>query len=82
MYLYLHEVTLVADKAKVRPDDIPVFEREYRGERILTIDDKPSKYTDDARRYGVLYFDARDQPCVVPDAWSEDDALLAREVVD
>lgn len=81
MYLYLDEVTLIASQSKVRSDDPVVYEREYRGERILTIDDKPSKYTDDARRYGVLYFDARDQPCVVPDAWSEDDAILAREAI-
>lgn len=89
MYLTLSQVTLIADQSKSRPDDAICYVRTAQrrllsaapGERILTVDDTVTEATGPAERYGRLYYDARDEPCVVPDVWSEDDAALAREAI-
>jgi hypothetical protein len=78
MYLTMDQVTLVGDKGKVRPHDPVIYERDLAGNRIFTTDGGPSKYAGSAMRYGVLYFDAREQPCIVPDTWNEDDAGAAK----
>ena len=79
MYLKLQEVTLVGDKRKARNGDRVVYKRAYGPDTIFTTDASPSKYSTEPQRYGVLYFDGRDRPCIVPDAWNEDDALRAKE---
>lgn len=76
MYVYLSEVVLVREHP--RASDPVVYEREYNNERIFTTDSAPSKYASDAKPYGRLYFDTRDNACIVPAAWSDDDALLAK----
>lgn len=78
MYLTLEQLTLVGDKRRARPDDPPIYEREYRGQRIFTTDASPSRSVGPAIRYGVLYFDSRDEPCIVPDAWSDEDAQVSK----
>lgn len=80
MYVELHQVTLVRDKRHIRPGDPVIYEREFRGERIFTTDCEPSKYAGSAQRYGVLYFDSREQPCIVPDVWNENDVHIARDI--
>ncbi len=78
MYLTFPQVRLVSDK-QPEPGDTVIYERELRGERILTTDSSESHIASQARRYGVLYFDANDRPCVIPDHFSMDDAGLARD---
>ena len=80
MYLTFDQVVLVQDKKKARPDDPVMYERELRGQRILTPDGGPSKYASEAKRYGVYYIDKThdENICVVPDTWDENDALLAK----
>lgn len=81
MYVTLDQITLVQDKRRIRPDDLPIYERELNGERIFTTDGTPSKQASEAKRYGVIYFDSDDRLCVVPDTWSDDDAYCARMAV-
>lgn len=84
MYLLLSEVALVRDQRRYRrAGDSVVYARRLSGlpyETALTLDSGPSRYdTVPPVRYGTLYFDAREQACVVPDVWDEDDARQARD---
>lgn len=78
MYLTLDQVILISDKQPL-PSDTIVYERQLGSQRILTPDGGQSKYASEARRYGVLYFDANDTPCIIPDAFSMDDAMIAKD---
>lgn len=82
MYLTFDQIILVRDKTKARADDPTVYERELRGQRILTTDGGPSQHAGAATRYGVVYVDSADRICVVPDQWSEEDAQRAKLRVD
>ena len=82
MYARISEVTLVQSKTRVQADDPIMYERQYQGARILTTDNKSSRFVGPAKRYGVMYIDARDRICVVPDVWNPDEAMIAREVVE
>lgn len=82
MYLTLDQITLVQDKSKAKSDDAPVYERELNGDRIFTTDTTPSQHASKAKRYGVIYFDIGDRPCIIPDAWNDDDACRAKERID
>jgi hypothetical protein len=83
MYLKISEVflldtALASRRGLTDEDTVPVFERGYNGGRVLTLDDDPSKYDDTPpRRYGRLYLSASEQICVIPDTWSDDDAIQA-----
>jgi hypothetical protein len=81
MYLKLEEVILVSDKSRLKPEDPVVYKHNLRGERILTLDPGPCEATTDAMRYGRLYFDVKDNPCVVPDTQEqfEVDYMCARD---
>jgi len=80
MYLTFDQVILVRDKHKLRLDDPVIYERELRGERILTPDGSTSQYASEAKPYGHYYIDKTYQEniCVIPDEWNEDDAWLAK----
>lgn len=80
MYVTLNQVILVRARYQ-RPSDPVVYERQLRGERILTLDLSPSKYATDARPYGRLYEDGQGNLCIVPDQWSDEDAWLAKNFV-
>lgn len=80
MYTLLSEVILVRAKYQ-RPTDPVIYERELRGESILTLDAAPSQYATEARPYGRLYEDSQGRLCVVPNQWSDDDAMLAKNFV-
>ena len=81
MYLKFEEVILVSDKSKLQSDDPVIYEHYLRGERILTLDFNPSKYAVGEKIYGHLYFDAQENPCVVPDTQEqfEADCMCARD---
>lgn len=81
MYLTFDQVILVADKRKLTPNDVYVYEREHRGQRILTTDNLARPGEPEPRLYGSLYFDTNDTPCVVPDEWTWDDAHLAKDFI-
>lgn len=82
MYLHLHEVVLVhPERARLDGAEPMVYERAWRGERILTLDTTGERYAPVLRRYGRLYTDTSDQLCVVPDQWSPVDADQARASV-
>lgn len=82
MYLTFDQVTLIGDKRKAREGDPVVYVRAYRGDRILTLDGGPSAHAGPATRSGVLYYDAADRVCVVPDQWDDVDAQRARLAID
>ena len=79
MYIRFEDVTLISDYSKIRIDDTIVYERIYRGERALSTDDSPQEGFS-VRRYGMLYFDVNNQPCVIPDTPEQfkADMMLAR----
>ncbi len=78
MYLTFNQVILVSDKQPLDTDTV-VYERQLGNQRILTPDGDASKFVTEAKCYGVLYFDANDTPCVIPDAFSMDDAMIAKD---
>ena len=80
MYLHFDEVALIGDRPP-QQDDPVVYVRTLHGDRILTADPLDSRYATIARRYGHIYWDARDLPCVIPDDWNDDDALLAKSTI-
>jgi hypothetical protein len=61
MYLKLSEVTLVLNAKRRSADDVPAYLFTRAGEPCITSDAAVGT------RYGVLYFDASDIPCVIPD---------------
>ncbi len=67
MYIRLEDVTLIGDRSKLRDDDPIVYERIHRGERVLTLDNEHKPGAPEPIRYGRMYYDVNDQPCVVPD---------------
>ena len=77
MYLTFDQVMVVSDK-KPLTTDIIVYERNLRGERVLTPDGGVSRYASEAKPYGVLYYDANGTPCIIPDVWSQEDAAIAK----
>lgn len=77
MYLTLDQVLLVSDKQPQEGDTV-VYERQLGSQRILTPDDAPSRHASEPKRYGVLYYDANETPCVIPDVFSMDDAMVAK----
>lgn len=80
MYLLISEVTLIArEHYRPQPDDMPVYEREYNGQRVLTHAVENSRHMSPPVRYGMLYVDVSDRICIVPDAWSDADAQIARD---
>jgi hypothetical protein len=81
MYLTLDQVVLVADKSRIRPGDPIIYERGLRGKRIFTTDAEPAAPVTGAARYGRLYFDVGERPCIVPGRWDWNDAGLAKDVV-
>lgn len=85
MYLTFNQVILISDKSKVQPDDTVVYVKETSTGRIFYPDFvfEPDTFADwqkklSSQRYGILYLDANEQWCVVPDVWSEDDARFAK----
>ena len=83
MYLKLSEITLVRNQQRYRKhSDVVIYQRDYRGDTIFTLDNQPSHHASEAVRYGTLYYDASDEPCVVPDAWSEGEAYQAKSFND
>ena len=81
MYVTFDQVILVANKEKLKPDDPIIYERDYQGQRVLTLDGSPNKYAGQATPYGHMYVDTSDQICVVPLKWSWDDAALSWEYI-
>lgn len=67
MYLNFNEVILIGDKSKLRDDDQIIYERNMNNKRILTLNTESCKYTSKAIQYGKIYYDAKNNPCIVPD---------------
>lgn len=80
MYVTLQELTIV-HPSKYRPQtgDRVAYERLLNGDRIFTITGEPSKYDSvPVKSAGILYFDTNENPVLVPNTWSDDDAWCAR----
>lgn len=78
MYFTFDQVLIVSDKQPQSTDTV-IYERELGSQRILTPDGGTSKYASSAKRYGVLYFDTNDTPCIIPDSFNMDDAMIAKD---
>jgi hypothetical protein len=87
MYALLREVTMIhPSKYRTPPDgtpDVPIYERGLNGERVFTFDRTPAPKVDTAapKRYGIGYVRSDDELCIVPDIWSDDDAMCAHGAV-
>ncbi len=72
---------LVANKDKVDECDPVIYVLEYGHARILTLDPIYHPHVGEAVRYGQLYYDSRENPCVVPDEWTWDDAHKCKDCI-
>lgn len=74
MYLTIDQVLMVRDASKIKASDPVVYGHVHpvTGERVFSTDANSTPY-------GRLYFDSRDTPCIVPDEWNQDDAMLAKD---
>lgn len=81
MYLTFDQVLLVSDK-KPLESDFPVYIKETYLGRILipsfALENPPIFKGETLQRYGILYFDANENPCIIPDVWSDEDAQVAK----
>jgi hypothetical protein len=81
MYLTFDQVLLVSDKSPME-SDFPVYVKETSNGRVLVpafvLEHPPVLFGETLQRYGILYYDAREKPCVIPDVWSDQDAAIAR----
>lgn len=83
VYVTLSEITLIHPAMhQPHPDDIPIYARITDGRPVLTPDPSPARRTTPATLYGVLYYDADDRPCIVPNTWSDVDAAQAARVIE
>ena len=81
-YLTFNQVLLVSDKKPIASDTV-VYIKETSNGRVLipeiVLEHPPLCQGETLQRYGVLYYDADEQPCIIPDVWSEDDARIAKD---
>ncbi len=81
MYLTFGQVLLVSDKKPLESDHA-VYVKETSNGRILipafVLENPPALKGETLQRYGVIYYDANETPCVIPDVWSDEDAVIAK----
>lgn len=84
MYLTISEVILISDKNKRQPEDAIVYAQQtINGKHFIPdyfgISPEDIKKRN-LKRYGTIYTDKTDKEnwCIVPDEWIEEDALSAK----
>lgn len=93
MFLTYNQIILVESKAKRRPEDGVVYQRQglIQGKENETVDQSFWPAFNQAMqrelqsagmtRYGTIYEDAAGNWCIVPDTWSESEALRAKTYI-
>lgn len=84
MYLTLDQVILVSDTNKRQPEDATVYVKQHpiEGKHLFpewVLDGTAHFGTKEMmQRYGTIYMDAGERWCIVPDVWSDNDAMCAK----